>query len=283
MLLSVEAPAQRQARLALAAADVSNLQLPAAARLAAVAQLADDDDLKNTDVLLAAIATSTTEVREAILAAILSRRNRLPALLDAIEAKTVPGSFLSAVQRAVLLEARDSRIRERAATLMKSRSAVSDELFASYVQALMRPRDFARGRQVFVEKCAACHQAHGVGHAVGPDLNAEFQRAEETIIRDVLAPSDAISAGYVSYAVLTSAGSVFTGLLLSESPTSVTLRQAEGKEHVVLRKDVEQLQAMPVSMMPDDLSKVVSPADLADLLSWLRRPPMTVADGSPAP
>jgi putative heme-binding domain-containing protein len=273
MRLNVQTPAQRQARLARAAAEVGNLQLPAAVRLAAVGQLAADDDPKNTKVLLAAVPTSTPEVREAILAAILGRNNQLPALLDAIEAKTVPGSFLSAVQRAVLLEAIDPRIGERAAALLKSRASVSDQLFASYVQALEQPRDAARGRQVFVEKCAACHQAHGVGHAVGPDLNAEFQRAEETIIRDVLAPSDTISAGYISYAVVTSAGSVFTGLLLSESPTSITLKQAEGKEQIVLRRDVEQLQAMPVSMMPDDMSKIVSPGDLADLLAWLRRPP----------
>ena len=66
---------------------------------------------------------------------------------------------------------------------------------------------------MFREKCATCHQAHGLGHAVGPDLSAEFQRAEETIIRDVLAPSDAISPGYVTYAVATEAGQVSSGLL----------------------------------------------------------------------
>ena len=59
------------------------------------------------------------------------------------------------------------------------------------------------GQQVFREKCASCHQAHGLGHAVGPDLSAEFQRAEETILRDVLAPSDTISPGYVTYSVAT--------------------------------------------------------------------------------
>src|SRR5262249_31841207 len=116
-------------------------------------------------------------------------------------------------------------------------------------------------------------QAHGVGHAVGPDLSAEFQRAEETIIRDVLAPSDTLSPGYGTYTVATEAGQVFGGLLVAESPTSITLRQAEGKDQIILRKDVEEVRAMSASMMPDDLRKTVTPGDLADLLAWLRRPP----------
>src|SRR5262249_4289976 len=116
-------------------------------------------------------------------------------------------------------------------------------------------------------------QAHGVGHAVGPDLSAEFQRAEETIIRDVLAPSDTISPGYATYTVATEAGQVFSGLLVAESPTSLTLRQAEGKEQIILRKDVEEVRAMSASMMPEDLPETITPGDLADLLAWLRRPP----------
>ena len=274
--LGIETPAERRARLAQAAGEVGDVRLSVEARLAAVDQLAADDDPEGADTLLAALPSSTPQVRDAILGAILGRRDRLPALLDALEAKTVPASFLGAVQRATLLDAGEPEIRRRAAALLKSTSAVNDEVFAPYVQALQVRRDGARGQQVFREKCASCHQAHGLGHAVGPDLSAEFQRAEETIIRDVLAPSDTISPGYVTYTVATEAGQVFSGLLVAESPTSLTLRQAEGKEQVVLRKDVDEVRAMSVSMMPEDLPKTVAPRDLADLLAWLRRPPTSL-------
>jgi hypothetical protein len=73
--------------------------------------------------------------------------------------------------------------------------------------------------------------------------------------------------------VATTAGQVFSGLLVAESPTSLTLRQAEGKEQIILRKDVDEVRAMSVSMMPEDLPKTATPRDLADLLAWLRRPP----------
>src|SRR5262249_14414736 len=162
-------------------------------RLAAVAQLSDGNDPGVAETLLAALPSSTPRVRDAILGAMLGRRDRLPALLGALEAKSIPASFVGAVQREMLLAAREPAMRERAVALLKPTSAVKVEVFEPYVKALQDRRDGARGQQVFREQCATCHQAHGLGHAVGPDLGAEFQRAEETIIRDVLAPSETIS------------------------------------------------------------------------------------------
>jgi putative heme-binding domain-containing protein len=272
-LLGLESPAERRARLARAAREVGDVHLPLEARLAAIVQLADDNDPLAENTLLTALPSSTPLVRDAILDAMLSRRNRIPALLGALEAKAVPASLLSAVQRETLLATREPGIRERAAAILKPSSAAKLELYELYVKALQDRRDGARGQQVFREKCASCHAAHGIGHSVGPDLSAEFQRAEETIIHDVLAPSEIISPGYVTYAVATTSGQVFSGLLVAESPTSITLRQAEGKEQIILRKDVDEVRAISASMMPEDLSKTVTPGDLADLLAWLRRPP----------
>jgi putative heme-binding domain-containing protein len=272
-LLGLETTTERRARLAQAGREVSDARLSVEARLAAVSQLADDDDPIVADMLLAAFPSSTPQVRESILGAILSRRDRLPALLDALATQKIPPSLLSAVQRATLLDAREPEIRRRAATLLKSATEAKEELFEPYVKALQDRRDSAHGQQVFREKCSSCHQAHGLGYAVGPDLSAEFQRAEETVIRDVLAPSNTISPGYVTFSVATTDGRVFSGLLVAESPTSLTVRQAEGKEQAILRKDVDQVRAMSVSLMPEDLPKTVTPRDLADLLAWLRRPP----------
>ncbi len=270
-VLKLEAPAERQARLTRAAREVGDIQLSVEARLAAVAELATEDDA--TGPLFAALASGTPRVREAILGAAFSRRDRFPALLDALEKKVIPTSALTAVQRTALLDDRDPAIRRRAAPLLSRMTSVNDDLFQRYARALQGKRDLARGEQVFREKCANCHQAHGLGTAVGPDLSAEFQRAEETILRDILAPGDVISPGYATYSVVTTAGQVFSGILASESPTSVTLRQPEGKEQVILRKDIEELRVAAISLMPEDLAKTLTPEDAADAIAWLRRPP----------
>ena len=157
-LLGIETPAERRARLAQAAREVRDVRLSVEARLAAVAQLADGNDPDIAESLLAALPSSTPRVRDAILGAMLGRRDRLPALLGALEARSVPASFLSAVQRETLLAAREPAIRQRAAALLKPTSAVKVELFEPYVKALQGPRDGARGEHVFREKCASCHR-----------------------------------------------------------------------------------------------------------------------------
>jgi putative heme-binding domain-containing protein len=111
-----------------------------------------------------------------------------------------------------------------------------------------------------------------LGFAVGPDLTAEFGRAEEAFIRDILAPSDTISVGYTTYNLLTTDGRIFNGLLAAETPTSVTLREAGGKDQVILRKDIDELRALPTSLMIDNFAKDLSPADVANVIAWLRQP-----------
>jgi hypothetical protein len=58
-------------------------------------------------------------------------------------------------------------------------------------------------------------------------------------------------------------------VLTSESKTSIELADAEGKPHVILRSDVEELQVSPKSIMPEGFEKQVPPEGLANLLEFL--------------
>jgi hypothetical protein len=78
------------------------------------------------------------------------------------------------------------------------------------------------------------------------------------------------------YSVATKSGQVLTGLLASESPTSVTLKQPEGKQQVVLRNEIDELRVSDVSMMPEELAKQLKPKDVADVIAWLRQPQQKV-------
>ncbi|MEQ1826789.1 MAG: PVC-type heme-binding CxxCH protein [Pirellula sp.] len=275
-LLSLETAAERQSRVDTAMQQLSDIRLSVDERISAVTALSEEKDEAVTTGLLNALASSTPRVRDSILNSIFSRRERIPLLLNAIESNIFPASWLTSVQRGTLVGDKDPALRQRATLLLETSDGANSELFSLYSSALEGPRDATRGQQVFREKCGNCHQAHGIGYAVGPDLSAEFQRAEETILKDVLTPSDTISAGFVTYTLLTTSGQVINGLLGSETPTSLTIRQAEGKQETVLRKEIEELRAMRVSMMPEDLHKTVSPKDLADILAWMRHPPTSL-------
>jgi putative membrane-bound dehydrogenase-like protein len=263
-------PAQARLLLAQAERDTADLRLAPEARLAAVALLGTAEGVSPVPALLAAWPASTPAVRAAILDAMFARRERLPALLEALENRVLPVSALTAFQRLTLLEHDQAAIRERAARLMPRFNPANDATFQRFAAALGGPRDPARGEQVFREHCATCHLVRGIGFAVGPDLGAEFQRAEQAILRDVLAPNDSITAGYPTYVIETTGGQSQEGILVNESATSLTLRQAAGVELVFLRKDVARLSTVAVSLMPEALKENLTPEDAAAVIAWLR-------------
>jgi len=271
-------PAMQKVLLAKATREIADVKLPAETRLAAVAQLSASGDASATSALLAAWPANTPKVRDAILDAVFSRRDRLPDLLESLERKIIPPAALTAFQRVTLLENDQPAIRERATRLLTKSSGASDDTFRRFAAALAGERDQTHGERVFRDNCATCHQTRGLGFAVGPDLGAEFQRAEEAILKDILAPNDVISAGFPTYVVETTAGQTFNGILASESATSVTLRMPAGLEQVILRKDIARFDSLPVSLMPEALAATLQPGEVADVIAWLR----DVGDGTKA-
>lgn len=192
-------------------------------------------------------------------------------LVEAIEDGTLPASTLAYGQRTRVLERADSHMRSRFEAAFAAAARPDFEAtYRRYAAALGGPRDPRRGGELFRKLCATCHRVKEEGTAVGPDLSVAFQRADETLLRDILAPSDAVTSSYETYTVSTRTGELLSGVLAGDSATSVTLRQAAGEERTVLRKDIAQLSTSPVSLMPDGLADSLSPKDCADLIAWLR-------------
>ena len=61
---------------------------------------------------------------------------------------------------------------------------------------------------------------------------------------------------------------------LGEGDKRFLVRTPGGLRLDVLRKDVKSLKSLPVSLMPEALSQVLKPADVADVIAWLRRSPL---------
>jgi putative heme-binding domain-containing protein len=193
-------------------------------------------------------------------------------VVDALEQGTRPPAACSAIQRTALEQHADAALAKRAHAQFAKLLANLDGQIADYSRALANPRDRARGAALFSQHCGVCHQAHGVGVAVGPALAGEARQPEETLLVSILAPNAQITGGYTTYTVLTTGGQVFNGLLVADTASSVTLKQQEGKTQTVLRKEIDSISASPVSLMPESLAKQLSPQDVADILAWLRDP-----------
>ncbi len=259
--------------LAPAAEELLAARQPLDLQLAAVKALSSAEDPQVAPVLLAGFKGHTPKLQSAVIDAIFSRQNRLPKLLDAVEQGVVRPSGLDTIRRLQLLENPDPQIGRRAKLLLGSQATQRgrEDVVARYRKALAGSRDAKRGKTVFEKQCLKCHRLDDQGYEVGPDLSAVHRRADETLVADVMDPGNQITVGYNNYTVITDDGRIFTGVLVAETATSVTLRREENAEDTILRKDIDEMEASAASMMPEDLEKEVSPQDLADLIAYLRQ------------
>src|SRR5690349_9314132 len=109
--------------------------------------------------------------------------------------------------------------------------------------AMNNAGDPKQGKAIYLSaaaKCASCHKVHGQGGDVGPDLSQVGGKLDRThLIETILDPSAEITQGYHATIIETRAGRLFTGIVKSESPTAVTLLDAEGKQVTVALRDIE--------------------------------------------
>ncbi len=223
--------------------------------------------------LVEALPKLTPAVRPAALSALLAKSTWTLALLTAIEEGKVQLADLSLDQKQALASHPDRRLAGRARRLLEAggslpnpdRQKVLDELLPLTRQTA----DAAAGKLVYKNQCAKCHTHSGEGTKIGPDLTGMAVHPKHELLVHLIDPSRSVEGNYRVYAVLTADGIVINGLLASETKTSIELIDSEAKKHVVLREDIQNLQASSKSLMPDGFEKQVKPEELANLLEFL--------------
>ena len=78
-----------------------------------------------------------------------------------------------------------------------------------------------------------------------------------------------VAPQFAAYSAELSDGSSLAGVLASESPDSVIIREPLGRETVIPRARLLRLQTTGSSPMPEGLEAGLQPQDLADLLDFL--------------
>ncbi|HVW39563.1 MAG TPA: HEAT repeat domain-containing protein, partial [Pirellulales bacterium] len=233
---------------------------------AAAAALCRLDDPQAIDALLDRWNSYTPALRSSVLDMALSRTAALERLFDRLAQQQIPPGSIDASRRQALLEHPDEAVRKAAAKLFAG-SADSDRrrVVREYLAAVSRDGDRTRGKAVFAKRCAACHRLEEVGHVVGPDLAAVTNKSPEFLLTSILDPNSVVDGRYQQYRAIGDDGRSYLGLLAAETAVSITLKEQEGKEHVLLRNELEELVATGKSLMPEGLEKDVLPAEMSDL------------------
>jgi putative membrane-bound dehydrogenase-like protein len=218
--------------------------------------------------LLAGWTRYTPVRRDAVLGALLGVPYHLKAVLAAVEARQIPASVFTGVRRRQVLASKDPAIKAQAEKLLTV--SARPEALTEATKALALKPNPSQGRTVFNAICATCHRLEREGHAVGPDLLDIRRQTKENILFHIVNPDAEIAPAFTAYLAEAKDGRVLSGILVGDTPTSVTLRGPLGAEATLLRSDLAKLEALPGSLMPAGLEAGLSKQQLADLLAYLK-------------
>jgi putative heme-binding domain-containing protein len=239
-------------------------------QLAAVLALARFNDARVSETLLKRWPELAARSRSEVMTVMLTRADRIFALFKAVEERTVPASEFTAQQLQMLRAHRDSKIREQAIQLFGAPPAVKrDEVVKAFLPALQLRGNPANGKKIYLERCATCHRIGSQGQAVGPDLATVKTAGKEILLVNILDPNREVAPRYLNYTVETKSDESFSGVVVSESPSGITLRGPNGTETLVLRPQIDQMRASGQSLMPEGLEIGLTPQDMADLIEYL--------------
>ena len=212
-------------------------------------------------------------LRAEVIRALLRRADWTPALMTALEKNQLRLSELELDQKQALAAHPNTAIARRARRLLQQGGGLPDpdrqKVIDVITDKVKQGGDPAAGKLVFTQQCAKCHRHGGEGGQVGPDLSGVAALPRDELMIHILDPSRSVEGNFVQYTVATTDGRVISGLLAAETRTTVDLLDAEGKRHVILREDIDEMKASKKSLMPEGFEKQITPAQLNDLLAFL--------------
>ena len=212
-------------------------------------------------------------VRPVALRVVLARPESAKAFLDAVERGELRFDILQLDQKSALSTHPNKELAERAKKLLAMGGGLPDanrqKVIEEFKFVLAKTGDVGQGKKAFATHCAKCHKHGGEGNTIGPDLTGFAVHPKEEILIHVLDPSRSVEGNYKAYTANLLDGRVITGLLSSETRTSVELLDAENKRHAIGRDDLETLKESAKSLMPEGFEKTMKVEELADLMEFL--------------
>jgi putative heme-binding domain-containing protein len=248
---------------------------PEPVRTAALTSLARYEDDKIPAAVLETYASLPAAMRPHAIDLLLGRPAWATKLLDAVDAGKVKQTDITVEQLRRVADYHDKPLDQR---VEKRWGRVTGGTPGEKLAVVRRfnndlrafPGNPKAGHEIFKNTCAVCHKLFGEGESVGPDLTHANRSDRDFLLVSIVDPSAVIRAEYLNYFVKTTDGRVLSGLLVEQTPASVTLLAAKGERTNIPRDKIKLLKESPVSLMPEGLLSSMKPQQLRDLFSYLQ-------------
>ena len=257
---------------------VLGLDQHSAEKRVALQTLARFDDLAVAQGILARHGSTLPAehgVRSTAERVLASRPAWAAVMLDAVDRAVVKARDVSSDVVQLMLAHRDpvldARIRRHWPRIA---DAVSDEDFVAQSARIAAALEAgtgsaSAGQATYAARCASCHTLFGAGGTTGPDLTGYERRNRDFWMAAIVAPGLEIREGYEHFVASMRGGRIVAGVMVEQTPRTVTLRDPDGHLHLLDRQHIAQLEASPISPMPAGLLDDLDEQALRDLFAYL--------------
>jgi putative membrane-bound dehydrogenase-like protein len=256
------------------AEDVKKLIVPheePVVQMAALNTLANVKGTTVSEYLIAQWHVLTPEVRTEAVNTFLTDSARIVLLLDALEKNKINTSAVTFGTSVQLMQNDDSVLRARARNIFTKNEREREKINKEYQASLEMEGNATKGKQVFVQNCAICHQVRGkIGIAIGPDLGTVHNWIKEDLLANILDPNMAIASGFDTWQAVLNNGETVQGVIAAETPAAITFRNNNMQDKTVSRQDMKELKALNTSIMPGGFEKTIDKQQMADLIAFLK-------------
>ncbi|MFO0965942.1 MAG: PVC-type heme-binding CxxCH protein [Gemmataceae bacterium] len=240
-------------------------------KLAAARALGRFADKAVAERLIGEWKSLSPSLRREVVEVLLRQPETLDSFFSAVETKKIKPSEIDPLRSRQLLAHPQPAVRERAKKLLAAAlPADRKEVLDRYQAVLKLTGDPKKGKMLFTKHCVTCHKVAGIGLDVGPDISDTRTRTPAALLTDILNPNQAIDANYIQYVVTTKDGRILTGMVATETATSVTLKRAEGQTDTVPRANIESIESTGMSLMPEGFERQITVEEMADLIAFLK-------------
>ena len=259
-------------------------------KLALLAGLEAFDDPAIGDKILASYSSYSPAVKKRAVQMLLARPTWALALLQQFEKGTFPKADFTLDQAKVAVLLNDKAVTaivEKNFGKLAPATAGEKQARITWLSVQLnreKPGNTANGKVLFTKHCAACHQMHGEGGKIGPDLTTADRKNRGYLLANIVDPSGYIRPEFVMQNVLTIDGRKLSGIA-TESGGTITLTNVvndKPESKVIAKADIETMTPSNVSLMPEKALDVLSYAEIADLFAYLGSDLAPKTAGKPA-
>jgi putative heme-binding domain-containing protein len=128
--------------------------------------------------------------------------------------------------------------------------------------------DVAKGKVLFTGTCAVCHRLNGEGANLAPELTGMGAHPRAELLTHIVDPNREVDPTFIAYDFQMKNGDTFQGIVVSENPRNVVMRDAAG-EHTLKIADLAERRDVGRSLMPEGF-EALGAENLRDLLAYLQ-------------